>query len=368
VLGLLPGCALVPGEGGILGDLANRSPQEEIPPEEVAALAAAAEDSAQAASEAADVYYETGERFYRLDDLRNASTSYRKALQLDPSHYAAQFKLAETLSRLDDNKTESVKLLKGLLHRLHYANSTSEIEKIRSSAEELLLGLDELGMALSQASNLIADYGVRAERARRYESALKLYQHALTLWPACSEARKRAYQLCRKQGWEFPSELVEAVVRETYLRLDEVPPTSAKIENGRLLFNATKWGLPIYNKGTVFKYGLWAPAPSRLVFKLDGRYKRFSATVLVSAFKGDEQQIAALEKELSKPGVGTVRFGVAGDGRTLHESGLVTYGTGPREIDVDVTGVKELILEAHNADGSDLLDFAVWANGRLYMR
>ena len=46
----------------------------------------------------------------------------------------------------------------------------------------------------------------------------------------------------------------------------------------------------------------------------------------------------------------------------------MTYGVDPHEFTVDVSGIDELVLECDPADGSDLLDFSVWADGKLYLK
>lgn len=323
----------------------------------------------RSAVEASEVFFETAERFRSLNDTQNAADSYRKALQLNPENYMAQYQLAEALARQQDRKPEAIGLLKDLLHKLHYQDGDGGIERIRASAEGLLLGLDELGMALAQAANLIADYGMRAEEAKRYESALALYQKALELWPACTEAQRRALQLCRKQGWKFPSDLVEAVTRDLYIEIGEMKPTQTEVKNGDILYNETRWSLPLYNKGKVFSRGLWMPAPARVTYDLGGRYKKFSASVFISAFNGaDPQQVLTLEKELAKPGTGTARFRVIGDDKVIFESNTIAYNDGQIPVSVDVSGVKTLVLETLEADDSDLLDFSVWGDARFYMK
>jgi hypothetical protein len=232
----------------------------------------------------------------------------------------------------------------------------------------MLLELDELGLACEAAANLLVTFGREAEQAGRPENALTLYRHALSLWPASEDARRYSYALCKRNEWKFPSELFKAVARDAYMELHELTPIEVRVKNDKLRYHETKWGMPFYNNGTTFAQGLWAPAPSRITFDLDGRYKMFTARVLVSAFDGQPQQRAVLEKELAKTRAGTVRFGIGGDGRTLFESDIISYADGSNEVSVDVTGVKTLVLEVTDADGSDLLDFAVWADAKLYMR
>ena len=323
------------------------------------------DDKEAAAIESANVFYETAERFHAMGDDKNALANYRKALSHHAQHHHAQFRVAEILA--EEQEQEAIRILKDLLSKLHFVEDTRHVRKIRAEAEGLLLGLDEMGLALASGAAVLTKYGEDAQAAGRHENALELYRRALALWPASTEARTRAYRLCKKHGFTFPDELIKAVVRETYLEQGELTPASVTVKRGTLLANETKWGLPFYNQGESLKQGLWAPAPSRITYDLKKGYKRFKAKIFVTAFDGEKHQVETLERELRKPGAGTVRFGIAGDGKTIFDSGVVTYGSGIKEIDIDISGVETLILEVLDADGSTLLDFAVWAEGRFFM-
>lgn len=341
-------------------------PSWEPEPVEVA-VAEEERELVRATSESADLYFQTGERFRDLGDYENAISNYRSALRQLPSHFQAQFGLAAALTESGE-QDESVSVLRSLLEALQFEARDRKLDRIRSAAEDLLLEQDELGMALSEAAEILTDYGVQAEDSGRPENAIELYKRALSLWPASRTARSRAYRLCKRKDWPYPTELVDSVAQDVFLELQELTPESADVKNDKFRVNETKWGLPIYNKGTVYDRGMWAPAPSTIVYKLDGKYTRFTVRALVSSFKGKPTQMEVLEKELLKPRSGTVRFGVGGDGVTLYESDTVTYASGPVEIDVDITDVRTLVLEVSDADGSDLLDFAVWAEGRLFLK
>jgi hypothetical protein len=123
----------------------------------------------------------------------------------------------------------------------------------------------------------------------------------------------------------------------------------------------------MYNGGNVFTHGTWAPAPSKLTYNLAGRFRRLSAAVAVSAFKGEKEQIFAIEQDLRRKGNGTVRFVITGDGKILHDSGVVTYADGAKAVDIPVEGVKELVLEAFDAGDGDTLDYSVWLDARLWL-
>lgn len=337
------------------------APAIAIPPEEPADIFPAGYDP-----ESARVYFEAAEKFRSLGDIENAVLNYRRALRHAPEHHEASLHLAETLDQAG-SRQEAVALLKSLLSQLHYGEDDRELNRIRQSAEKLLREMDELALALSEAAQLLAVFGQTAEDAGRPANALELYTRALDIWPACAAARERANVLCRRHGWDLPSEAEQPSVAESHLALHELTPADVLIRTGPLRKDETRWGLPFYNQGVTYEHGLWAPAPSRLTYELNGSYKRFTAKVLVSAFKGKPQQIEVLERELRRPGAGTVKFFVYADDVKVFESDVVTYASGAQYVDVDVTGAKELVLEATDADGSDLLDFAVWAEGRLHL-
>jgi tetratricopeptide (TPR) repeat protein len=320
-------------------------------------------------ADTAQVYYETAKRFQEIGDLQNATQNYRKAIELLPRHFEARYQLAQVLALVGESE-EAIQLLKSALVDLEREPQTRQFRRIREQAEMALLELDEIGLALAEAAFVLTDYAKSAEDADRFENALELYRTALRIWPACREARQRSRDLCEKQGLPLLAEQQDAAnsTEGVYLDLAEITPKSSTLKTGALRINETKWGLPIYNRGTVYERGLWAPAPSRIEYALEGGFSRLTAAGLVSSFKGSKQQIAVLEKELGKPKAGTVVFTVSGDGKLLYTSETVTYESGPTEIDVDVTGVRSLVLEVLDADGTDLLDFAVWTDGRLYLK
>lgn len=320
-------------------------------------------------ADTAKVYFETARKFQEIGDFDNAVQNFTRAIELMPRHFEARYFLADSLAR-SGSEGEAIRMLKLMLVEIDREEPTRQLRRIRDLAETALLELDEIGLALAEAAFVLTDYAKSAERAKRFDNALELYKTALTIWPACREARQRSQDLCEKHGLPSLTEQQDAGdnTEGVYLDLAEVTPTSSTLKNGLLRVNETKWGLPIYNQGNVYERGLWAPAPSRIVYALEDGFSRLTAEVVVSAFKGTEQQIAVLEKELRKPRVGTVVFTITGDGTVLYTSDTVTYKTGPISIDVDVTGVRSLVLEARDADGTDLLDFAVWANGKLYLK
>ena len=98
-----------------------------------------------------------------------------------------------------------------------------------------------------------------------------------------------------------------------------------------------------------FKKGLGVQASSRLVFANESGFDRFSAVAGIAAEtngRGDCQMI------------------VRGDGIELW-SERVTGGGGPLEIDVDIEGIKEIVLVVSPGAEFDLGDHANWGEARF---
>jgi tetratricopeptide (TPR) repeat protein len=332
-----------------------------------------AEEEAQKAKLAkrmqAKVYADTARKFRTMGDFDKAVENYSRALNTDPEFYEAKLETVETLCQ-QERKDEALKRLRNLLEELLAAPPDRTVVRIRSKAEDLLRRLDTVAIALSEASDVLVRNAVIAEDAGRKDDALNLRRRALELWPANREAREWLTQ--RKAESEQDGNVLKAnksAGSEVAIVLEEMRPVSSSCNKKDILrVNETRWGgLPIYNGGKVYVRGIWAPAPSKLTYDLAGRYKRFTATVLVSAFKGEKEQIEAIERELQRKDCGTVRFAVYGDGRMLYDSGVLSYVAGEKPVDVKLDGVKELVLEASDAGDGDSLDYAVWAYGQLEM-
>ncbi len=92
--------------------------------------------------------------------------------------------------------------------------------------------------------------------------------------------------------------------------------------------------------------GIFAHAPSRIVFGLGGKWKNFSA-------------LGALQR-----GGNSVVFVVKGDGKELFRSPLI-QGEDSAEVKLDVRGVKT--LELISEDGGDGIgsDWSVWFEPKL---
>lgn len=112
----------------------------------------------------------------------------------------------------------------------------------------------------------------------------------------------------------------------------------------------TLTGRPIRLAGCPYAKGVTMHSRSSLVYELSSRYRQFAAVVGIV----DEMN-----------GRGDVTLAVLGDGRILWEARNVRGGEQPREVLVDVTGVRELSLHVDFGEGLDLSDHACWALARL---
>jgi hypothetical protein len=114
--------------------------------------------------------------------------------------------------------------------------------------------------------------------------------------------------------------------------------------------DATLTGRPIRLGGRTFGRGLCMHSRSQLVYALDGQFERFTAT-------------AGILDEMGRRGCVALR--VRGDGRVLWSAGGVRGGEPPREVSVDIAGVRELSLEVDYDADLDLSDQAAWGFARL---
>lgn len=131
------------------------------------------------------------------------------------------------------------------------------------------------------------------------------------------------------------------------LRYDFTPFFQKKWDYAR---DATLSGRPIMLGGREYTKGLTMHSRSSLSFNLDGAFRRFAA-------------IAGVVDEMN--GRGDVVMAVVGDGRVLWEASGVRGGQPPREVLVDVEGVRELSLHVDYGEDLDLSDHACWAQARL---
>ncbi|HEY1787874.1 MAG TPA: NPCBM/NEW2 domain-containing protein [Verrucomicrobiae bacterium] len=124
-----------------------------------------------------------------------------------------------------------------------------------------------------------------------------------------------------------------------------------------------EWGDPHVNQsidghtlaigGKKFDNGLGTHAYSKLGIKLNGNARAFSSWVGVD------------DEELGRPS--SIIFQVAGDGKTLWDSGVMKSGDPARQVNVDVQHIQKLILIVRSATDGISFDHADWADASFDM-
>jgi hypothetical protein len=163
--------------------------------------------------------------------------------------------------------------------------------------------------------------------------------------------------------------VLQEIIRQTidkpeWPALKDTAESVKQISLGRVAWDeaAVGWTQPVRNQfprsvdphmpllclgGRYFAEGLYAHAPSRYVFHLDGAWKRFKS------YAG-----------LQPGGDGTVQFVVKADGRELLRTRTLRK-TQSMRVDLDIAGCKILELIAEDAGDGNRGDWAVWADPRL---
>ena len=121
-------------------------------------------------------------------------------------------------------------------------------------------------------------------------------------------------------------------------------------------------GNPLRIGGREFAEGVGTRATSVLFVNLGGGADRFSATV-----GADDNPIsppAGAAPNASPPPPTPIIFRVVGDGRVLHVSRPVVRGDAPEPLDVDVRGIKTLVLHVKPVDGARPVA-ANWADAKF---
>jgi alpha-galactosidase len=158
--------------------------------------------------------------------------------------------------------------------------------------------------------------------------------------------------------------IIHTIIYSCLVCLPTLARAALSCELGALDLRALEqgWGEPNANRsvdrhafsiaGRHFEHGLGTHAVSTFRLALDATGERFTSTVGVDDEVGQR---------------GSVIFRVAGDGKTLWESGVLRGGQAPKEVSVDLHGIKVLTLSVDDAgDGIDY-DHADWANAQIFM-
>jgi len=112
-------------------------------------------------------------------------------------------------------------------------------------------------------------------------------------------------------------------------------------------------GGPLRIHGETFAQGVGTHAASKFRVDLGGNAKRFTAQVGVDDSAG---------------GQGSVEFIVAGDGKNLWRSGVMKCGEAAKPVDVNVAGIKTLVLRATDGGDGEGSDHADWVDAKIEMR
>jgi acyl-CoA thioesterase I len=126
-----------------------------------------------------------------------------------------------------------------------------------------------------------------------------------------------------------------------------IGPVERDFSNGE---NFAEDGRPISILGHEYDRGLGVHAGSRIEYVLDGQRRTFAADVGID----DEAN-----------GQGSAVFKIYGDGKLLFSSRKLTGADAAQSIQVDIGGVRRLVLIVSDAGDGNHWDHADWANARL---
>ena len=108
---------------------------------------------------------------------------------------------------------------------------------------------------------------------------------------------------------------------------------------------------PLSVGGVVFKRGVGTHAPSSGSFKTDGESPlRFTAKVGADDAAGSDASLV---------------FQVLGDDKKLFDSGLIRKGDPAKDVDVDLTGYKQIELRITDGGNGNTFDHANWCDARF---
>ncbi|MFF7738383.1 sulfatase-like hydrolase/transferase [Streptomyces sp. NPDC007984] len=127
-------------------------------------------------------------------------------------------------------------------------------------------------------------------------------------------------------------------------------PAERDMSNGK---QAAGDGPPISLAGKTYAKGLGVHARSEIIFHLGGVADRFTALVGLDDFS------------VRVSGAGGVRARVFGDGVPLFDSRPLNPASGPKQVDVDVTGVHALRLLVEDANSNGSYDHTSWADAKV---
>ena len=116
--------------------------------------------------------------------------------------------------------------------------------------------------------------------------------------------------------------------------------------------NQSVEGHPLTIGGQKFERGFGTHAVSTLRVNLASGAQKFSASV-------------GVDDEVNSNAASSVEFIVRGDGKALWRSGVMRASNAAKDCEVDLTGVKALVLEVSDAGDGIEYDHADWANAKF---
>ena len=116
--------------------------------------------------------------------------------------------------------------------------------------------------------------------------------------------------------------------------------------------NQSVEGHPLTIGGKQFARGFGTHAEGELRVNLAGGSQKFSASV-------------GVDDEVNGNIASSLEFIVSGDGKVLWKSGVMRAGDAARDCEVDVAGVKSLVLEVSDAGDGSNWDHADWAEAKF---
>ncbi len=134
--------------------------------------------------------------------------------------------------------------------------------------------------------------------------------------------------------------------------LDDLNLASAEQGWGEPHKNQSVDGHALTIDGKKFERGFGTHAESTLRVNLAGGAQSFSASV-------------GVDDEVNKNPASSIEFIVRGDGKTLWKSGVMHAGDAAKNCDVDLAGVKSLVLEVSDAGDGISYDHADWSDAKF---
>ena len=133
--------------------------------------------------------------------------------------------------------------------------------------------------------------------------------------------------------------------------LDTLDLTKVRQGYGQAHTNIAVRGTPLKIAGQQYERGVGTHAASRFWISLGGAALRFTADVGVDDAAGG----------------GSISFRVLGDGNTLFDSGVMKTNQKAKSVDVDLRGVKSLLLLVTDAGDGIAFDHGNWAQAKIEM-